>query len=145
MFAYIIYLEFDMKLIIVNQTEITPYFFNKTDSQLIKDRCQAVGKQWSEHLLGFFINLSDQDAYAAITVKAEDGVIECMEYIDIDRGKPEFTISQDLISKLRASTANNEVKLSDFEPILSEILGAPMKARKWEVYPEINQHYPQEH
>ena len=130
-----------MKLLIISNETISTYYFNPQDAQNILKRCHDAGKQWSNALVGFFINMQNNTHFAAINVKDQNGVIESMEYVDIERNKPEFPISNDFLTLLSTKPPQTEISLAEFEPILSEILSAPIKARKWEVYPEINQHH----
>lgn len=130
-----------MKLLIATQGKITELYFNPEDHQAILARCQAAQKQWANQLVGFFINNSNNTRYAAISIKGNDGVIESMEYVDIDTNKPEFTISDEFLSNLSVKPEQAEISLREFEPILTEILTAPIKARRWEVYPAITERY----
>lgn len=134
-----------LKLIHVTPTSKQAYYFNEADSQLMLTRCKQAGKQWSHALLGFFINVNNDYQYAAITIKGQDGIIESMEYVDIDTNKPEFVISPDLLAFLQTQPANSEIPLSEFESLFEEIIVASVKARRWEVYPEVSRHYPLTH
>jgi hypothetical protein len=130
-----------MKLLIINNNLVTHYYFNQQDAQTILSRCQAAGKQWSNNLVGFTLTSTNQTTFAAINIIGNDGVVESMEYVDIDTGKPEFTINNDLLIKLSKNESQTEISLTEFESILTEILTAPVKARRWEVYPEVNHRY----
>ena len=134
-----------MKLILINDTDINVYHFSSADSQIIKTRCKAAEKDWTNQMLGFFINTTADHTYAAVTIKGSDGIVESMEYRDIERNTPEFVINDDLLSYLFTKKAYTEVSLDAFEPLLAEILYAPKKARRWEVYAEISKAYPSVH
>lgn len=127
-----------MKLLIINPTNIAEYYFNQEDAQAIISRCGAAGKQWSQNLVGFFISTLNNEHYLAINVKDNDGTIESMEYVNIDTNKPEFVISSEWVSNLTKNGSSTEINLAEFEPILAEILIAPVRARRWEVYPQVN-------
>lgn len=132
-----------MKLLVINDTGVHAYNFNKIDSDTIAARCKAAGKLWSSILQGFVINTRKN--YAAITIRANDGVIESMEYIDIDSNQPEFSISDSFLNFLARKDSHTDIPLDEFEPVLREIISAPTKARRWEVYKEISEHYPSMH
>ena len=132
-----------MKLLLANHNGISVYFFNKLDTEMILTRCRAAGKQWTDMLQGFLINLSA--GYVAISIKGDDGVIESMEYVDIETNKPEFTISENFTRYLSAKEQNSEISLHEFEPILNNILSAPVRARRFEVYPEVSKQYAATH
>lgn len=134
-----------MKLILISNVGIQPFCFNKNDSQKIVALCKGAEKQWSESLLGFFINTISLNPYVAITIKNSDGEIESMEYVDIDTQKPEIMIDNSFVSSLIKKDINAEVNFAEFEPILKEIVAAPLKARKWEIYHEITKQYPSTH
>ena len=134
-----------MKLILISNVGIQPYCFNKDDSQKIIALCKNADKQWSESLLGFFINTISLNPYVAITIKNAEGEIESMEYVDIDTQKPEIFIDNHFVSSLIKKDINAEIDFAEFEPILKEIVAAPLKARKWEIYHEITKQYPSMH
>lgn len=134
-----------MKFITLTASGIRTFFITPEDSRQISARCQQAGKQWASGLLGFFVNMTTPAPYAAVTIQTGDGAIECMEYIDVDRQTPEFSPSDALLQFLNTQTDGSELPLREFESLFNEILLAPMKARRWEVYPVINQQYQATH
>jgi hypothetical protein len=134
-----------MKLLLINKTSIKVYRFNPSDCQIIAQRCRDRDKKWSPGLIGFFINIANDMPYAAVTIKGSDGIIESMEYVDIERDKPEFIINNDFLAYLASQESDSEIPLKEFESTFNDILLSPMKARRWEVYPDVSKLYPLEH
>lgn len=130
-----------LKLILLNGSEPKIFYFNETESKAIMSCCESAGKQWSQYLLGFFINNNENRQYVAITVKDVDGTIESMEYIDIEKNQPEFDVSEDFLAYVSQVDNFAEISLVPFDPILQNIIHAPVKARNWHVYPTISQYY----
>ena len=128
-----------MKLIVLDNNGLTAHQFNQSDSNMIMQRCQIAGKQWYQNLLGFFINTVKRTV--AITVRDHEGTIETMEYIDMESGQPEFYVQDQFSDYLSKRDIGVKMSLSSFEPVLQTILTAPVKARRWEVYPELNRYY----
>lgn len=127
-----------LKLIYNNGSSISEYSFSHVDSSAIITKCKQSGKQWSDKLVGFFINNTPTNSYAAIAIKGDDHVIECMEYRDIETSNPEFIIDTSFLAHLSGTEPYSELSLAAFESTFFHILAAPSKARRWEVYPEIN-------
>ena len=134
-----------MKLLLITSTGIKAFRFNPSDSKRMTSLCSDAGKQWASHMVGFFIYASNDGTYVATTIKGQDGAIESMEYRDIESNKPEFNIHDDFLAHLASQEPHAEIALNEFEAIFNDILRAPGKVRRWEVYPEVSAHYPIEH
>lgn len=130
-----------LKLILAAKDSIRYFIFGEEESAAIITRCKMANKQWYDSLVGFLINVTQDKHYAAINIRGNDGVVETMEYVNLETDIPEFAIDENLLKSLNDISAQSEISLSIFEPVLQQMLIAPIRARRWEVYPEINKYH----